>query len=221
MRAVFYVDGFNLYHGLRAKHGRRYHWLDLQALAQLMRQHDEVLAVRYFTAIVKGEPDAARRQEIYLGALAQHCPAVTIHRGHFKPKTPRGCRHCGEPWQCQCDPPTRYRTYEEKLTDVALASALLEDTATGFGDLTVVVSTDTDFTPAIDAALRIAPARPLYLACPPGRVSPRNLNPGVTPFLIPDRHLQNAQLPTQVASGPGRPAFTRPAKWSANNPAAS
>ena len=108
MRAVFYVDGFNLYHGLRAKHGRRYHWLDLQALAQLMRQHDEVLAVRYFTAIVKGEPDAARRQEICLGALAQHCPAVTIHRGHFKPKTPRGCRHCGEPWQCQRDPPTRY-----------------------------------------------------------------------------------------------------------------
>jgi hypothetical protein len=87
--------------------------------------------------------------------------------------------------------------------------------------LTVVVSTDTDFTPAIDAALRIAPARPLYLACPPGRVSPRNLNPGVIPFLIPDRHLQNAQLPTQVASGPGRPAFTRPTKWSANDPAAS
>jgi hypothetical protein len=91
-----------------------------------MRRHDEILAVRYFTAIVKGEPDAARRQEIYLGALEQHCPAVTIHRGHFKPKTPRGCRHCGEPWQCRCNPPTRYRTYEEKLTDVALASALLE-----------------------------------------------------------------------------------------------
>jgi hypothetical protein len=32
VRVVAYVDGFNLYHGLKAKHGRRYLWLDLEAL---------------------------------------------------------------------------------------------------------------------------------------------------------------------------------------------
>lgn len=30
---IAYVDGFNLYHGLHDKYGRRYLWLDLQNLA--------------------------------------------------------------------------------------------------------------------------------------------------------------------------------------------
>jgi len=33
-RVVAYVDGFNLYFGLKADHGRRYLWLDLQSLVQ-------------------------------------------------------------------------------------------------------------------------------------------------------------------------------------------
>src|SRR6266536_636756 len=33
VRVAAYVDGFNLYFGLKAKYGRRYLWLDLQALA--------------------------------------------------------------------------------------------------------------------------------------------------------------------------------------------
>jgi hypothetical protein len=37
-RVVAYVDGFNLYHGLKAGYGRRYHWLDLQALVRRGRR---------------------------------------------------------------------------------------------------------------------------------------------------------------------------------------
>ena len=33
VRGAVYVDGFNLYFGLKAKHGRKYLWLDLHALA--------------------------------------------------------------------------------------------------------------------------------------------------------------------------------------------
>jgi hypothetical protein len=104
---------------------------------------------------------------------------------------------------CRCDPPIRYKTFEEKLTDVALATRLLEDTATAFGDLSVVVSTDSDFTPAIDAAIRIAPSRPVLIACPPGRVSPRLLNPAVTAFPISETFLKNSQLPDSI-DGPHR-----------------
>jgi hypothetical protein len=35
-----------------------------------IRQHDTVIKVRYFTAIVKGEPEAALRQESYLAACS-------------------------------------------------------------------------------------------------------------------------------------------------------
>lgn len=40
-QAVVYVDGMNLYHGIKAKYGRKYYlWLDLFAFAtQLRRCH--------------------------------------------------------------------------------------------------------------------------------------------------------------------------------------
>jgi hypothetical protein len=50
-RVKAYVDGFNLYHGLKAKHGRKYLWLDLQALAlRLIKPAQHLIEVQYFTA---------------------------------------------------------------------------------------------------------------------------------------------------------------------------
>jgi hypothetical protein len=53
---IAYIDGFNLYHGLRDKYRRRYLWLDLGHLLQRLRPNDDVLAVRYFTALVRDDP---------------------------------------------------------------------------------------------------------------------------------------------------------------------
>lgn len=210
--AVVYVDGHNLYHGLRRRFGRKYLWLDLSALAQQMRQDDYILTVRYYTAIVKGEPDAARRQEIYLAALAAHrTGSVNIRPGRFMSKTFR-CRYCSERWTCRCSPPREYRTYEEKYTDVALATDLVRDAASGLGDTSVLVSTDTDFHPAIEACLQLAPHRRIFIAYPPGRHSPRNDFDGrVTAFQIPEQHFAAAQLPELVTRG-GR-SYRRPDKW--------
>ena len=33
-RVKAYVDGFNLYHGLKARHGRKHLWLDLRGLLE-------------------------------------------------------------------------------------------------------------------------------------------------------------------------------------------
>jgi hypothetical protein len=69
-RVVAYVDGFNLYFGLKNGYGRRYHWLDLQALAtSLLQSGQELREVQYFTAGVKNDPEGARRQSTYLDAL--------------------------------------------------------------------------------------------------------------------------------------------------------
>ena len=69
---IAYVDGFNLYHGLRDKYRRRYLWLDLECLVQRLRPSDHVVAVRYFTALVLDEPAALARQRTYLDALSVH-----------------------------------------------------------------------------------------------------------------------------------------------------
>ncbi len=138
-KAIVYVDGFNLYYGMKAKHDRKYLWLDLFTLAQRMRQPDMIQKVRYFTAIVRGEPEAARNQETYLAALCAYRPQVEVTRGRFQKKEPR-CRACGQRWLCHCNPRREYRTFEEKLTDVALGVAMVEDAALGVGDVTILVT---------------------------------------------------------------------------------
>jgi uncharacterized LabA/DUF88 family protein len=211
-KVVVYVDGMNLYHGLRAKYGRKYLWLDLYALASELRQPDTVIKVRYFTTIVAGEPEAARRQETYLAALTALRPQVEVVRGKFKIKRFR-CFGCGQRYCCECDPAREYRTYEEKLTDVALGVAMVKDAAQGYGDLSVLVTTDTDLTPAIRATAELAPERPIYLACPPGRQPPQlRLPASVTSFLINRNHLSAALLPDTVAGREGR-VYCRPDKW--------
>jgi hypothetical protein len=60
--AAAYIDGFNLYYGMKTKFAHRYLWLDVVRLVQHLRPDDEIVAVRYFTALVKAEPDAAARQ---------------------------------------------------------------------------------------------------------------------------------------------------------------
>ena len=49
-RVAVYIDGLNLYYGMRDKGWRRYYWLDLQRLSQNMtRPYQRLQFVRYFT----------------------------------------------------------------------------------------------------------------------------------------------------------------------------
>ena len=59
---VVYVDGFNLYFGLRESGLRRFYWLDIEALAQTMLLPDQQLViVRYFTADLRGTSGKRKR----------------------------------------------------------------------------------------------------------------------------------------------------------------
>lgn len=83
-----YIDGFNLYHGLRARYQHRYLWLDLPALVRRLRPRDTITAVRYFTAMVRDDPPAEARQRAYLAALAAHNgPELQIIHGRYQAKT--------------------------------------------------------------------------------------------------------------------------------------
>jgi hypothetical protein len=54
-RAAVYIDGFNLYYG--ALKGTQYKWLDVEALARRLAPTDQLVAVRYFTARVRPQPN--------------------------------------------------------------------------------------------------------------------------------------------------------------------
>jgi hypothetical protein len=77
-RVAAYIDGFNLYHGLRSKHGRKYLWLDFElVVTRLLKPYQELTVVRYFTASVRDDAPALARRSSYLGALAAHAPRST------------------------------------------------------------------------------------------------------------------------------------------------
>lgn len=63
-----YIDGFNLYFGMKRKYGRKHLWLDLVELIRQLRPDDRLTKVTYFSAIVKNEPAAAENQINYIKA---------------------------------------------------------------------------------------------------------------------------------------------------------
>ena len=93
IRVAVYVDGFNLYFGLRERYGRKYLWLDLQVLAaSLLRPDQSLEKVRYFTARVRNDVAGQQRQSDYLDALGERSPLVEIRDGRFQ-EMPRMRQH--------------------------------------------------------------------------------------------------------------------------------
>jgi hypothetical protein len=83
MKTIVYVDGFNLYYG--AVKGTSYKWLDIHKLSQLLLPKNQIVAIKYFTALVSarpGDPDQPNRQQIYWRAL-RTIPNLEIIYGHF------------------------------------------------------------------------------------------------------------------------------------------
>lgn len=115
-RVIAYVDGFNLFFGLKSKGWKQFYWLDVhRAALALLRSGQRLVEVKYFTSRVSsahGDPAQARRQAIYLEALAT-LPSVSLYFGHYLSKAVR-CHACGAQWQ----------KHDEKMTDVNIATEL-------------------------------------------------------------------------------------------------
>jgi hypothetical protein len=92
LKTIVYVDGFNLYYG--SLKGTPFKWLDLAAYFRRTLPHDcSLVKVKYFTAKVSplpNDPDAPKRQDVYLRALRAHSgTAMEIVEGHFLIKNKR------------------------------------------------------------------------------------------------------------------------------------
>lgn len=139
MQTIVYIDGFNLYYGACRAPGRR--WLDLSALAARLLPNDEIAEIGYFTANMKkdhSDPGAQDRQRLYHRAL-KTIPNLEIFLGRYIAKRVRGELLDASPGE-----PTRrvVQTYEEKGTDVNLATRLLVDGFNGRFESAAVISND-------------------------------------------------------------------------------
>jgi uncharacterized LabA/DUF88 family protein len=201
-RVAVFVDGFNLHYGIKSRCGRKLLWLDLQALAlSLFRGSQSLVQVKYLTARLRDDPVLVSAQSAYLDALGIHCPLVTVIEGRFQEKR-RVCDSCGAEWV----------DYEEKETDVSIATALIEDGVRERYDRALLLSADSDLCPAVTAAERLRPSKRIVAIFPPGRHSVE-LQRAVDGFaVIAPSRIRQSQLPDAIATS-GGVVLRRPKDW--------
>ncbi len=238
------MDGFNLFYG--ALKGRPHlKWLDIHSLvARALSPANQIVRIVYCTAKVMQlpeDPQQATRQQFDLRALLT-TPALQVVLGHFEERTAE-LRLVPPPRQptvqlADGTPLDRVlvRRFEEKGSDVNLATHLLIDGFQNRYDVAVVVSADTDLEEPIrlvDVSLRkkvgiLAPRSHLsellvrhaafvrHIITRPAEIAvlQQSTKPAVQKRLrtaLTDADLAACQFPDVMTDGEG--TFHRPTDW--------
>jgi uncharacterized LabA/DUF88 family protein len=210
-RVIAYFDGFNYYEGLRKKGWRKYYWQDFVKFVELFLRPYQVLEeVRYFSAIQKNEEKAKRQDKLFQANKLN--PKFSLILGEFKQRTK---------WRninCNGRKVGREITFwEEKKSDVALASYIIRDVVLNKCDTIFLFSADSDLTPALDVIQEITSAtKPIKILIffPPGNYS-YDLNTRANKVLRLERHeykFQHSQLPNEIELDSGF-ILEKPQKW--------
>jgi uncharacterized LabA/DUF88 family protein len=202
-QVIAYIDGFNLYFGMRDAGYHRYFWLDLQKLAAgLLREGQDLRCTKYFTSRISGPSDKQRRQSTYLDALG------TLDKNTFKmafgkyQDNPTFCNRCN----------SSFIVSSEKMTDVNIAVAMMEDAFSNEFDTAILVSADSDLCGPVRAIRRLFPAKRVVVAFPPQRRSAELEKDATATFVIGKGKLAASQFPP-VVSGKNGFQLLRPSKW--------
>lgn len=164
-RTTFLIDGFNLYHSIvdiaRYCNGVNVKWLNIYALCKsylnLIGNGATIESIYYFSALAYHlkDPDVISRHESYIKCLRE--TGVEEQLGRFKPKIIRLSHG------------RKITRHEEKETDVAITSKMFEVFINDECDSIVLVTGDTDFTPAVKTAKHISPNKHILFAFPYNR----------------------------------------------------
>lgn len=159
-RVIAYIDGYNLYYGLKEQGWRWAYWLNLQSLVlKYIEPGQTLLETKYFTTIVAKPPDKRKRQAIFLEAL-QTLNSFSIYFGHFLDEQII-CYGCGR----------QIPDHHEKMTDVNIATEMLTDFFQDKLDLALLISADSDLVPPVRAIHRLFPLKRVICLFPPRRSS--------------------------------------------------
>lgn len=222
-RVIAYVDGFNLYFGLREKGWKRHYWLDIQELAtRLMQPDQELVSVKYFTARISSffvprtgslpqariyqlqQPSSPQskgeRQKVFLEAL-ETLPKVRIIYGkyYFNPET---CEHCG----------ARTQVPKEKMSDVNIAVEMLVDAYEDQFDTAMLISADSDLVGPVEAVRRLFPKKRVVVIFPPARQSGELEGAAHAHLVIGQGTLKKCHLPETITKPDGY-VLRRPDSW--------
>lgn len=199
-RVIAYIDGFNLYFGMREAGFDNCRWLNIKQLVEkLLKPHQELIGVKYFTSRVSNNPDKQKRQSTYIDAL-ESIGAKVIY-GNYQDGSEE-CLRCGHIW----------RTAKEKMTDVNIATAIMVDAFQDKYDMAMLISGDSDLTPPIREVHRLFNNKRVFIAFPPKRHNSSMALVAKGSEIIGRKKLVDAQFEEEVESKTGY-KLKRPKEW--------
>ncbi|MEC7755239.1 MAG: NYN domain-containing protein [Bacteroidota bacterium] len=165
-RVIFYIDGFNFYHGLKTKvrkdsDWRKFYWIDLVKFCQQFVEGDfELVKVKYFTASPLSIEKERRQSSLFRVNKLINGDRLDIIKGKYQ-KKPIRCDHCSE----------IFERPEEKRTDVNISVQMVGDCALQLVDKIVLISADSDLVPPIKFILDNYTDKKVSVYFPPERFS--------------------------------------------------
>lgn len=199
-RVIVYVDGFNLYFGMKEAGFKYCKWLDLHLLAtNLLKPNQELIAVKYFTSRVGNNPDKQKRQSTYIDAL--ETTNVKIHFGHYQSNTIE-CRRCGFKWASN----------NEKMTDVNIATQMLIDVFQDCFDMAMLISCDSDLVPPMKHIHSLFAQKRVFVVFPPKRSNSSVALNARGSMVIGRKKLIESQFPESVTKSDGF-IIAKPKEW--------
>lgn len=199
-RVIVYIDGFNLYFGLKTRGWQRFLWLDLRKMSErLLKPHQRLGGVKYFTSRIRLPHDKASRQNKFLEAL-ETLPDLEIFYGNYQINR-RNCRKCGHVDHVP----------NEKMSDVNIATEMLTDAFLNKFDTALLISADGDLMTPVQRIAKIVGKR-IIVVFPPDRRSFKLESVATAHMFIGRNHLANSQFPAQVKKRNGF-ILERPREW--------
>lgn len=190
-RVIVYIDGFNLYFGMREADLDDCRWLNLRKLVEsILQPNQELVAIKYFTSRVSNSPDKQKRQTKYIEAL--ETTKIKIIYGHYQDGN-QECVRCGHIW----------RTAKEKMTDVNIATHLIMDAYKDFYDAAMLISGDSDLVPPIRAVHENFQNKRVFIAFPPKRHNVSMSAVAKGSFIIGKKKLKDCQFDPEIKKEDG------------------
>ena len=206
-KVIVYVDGFNFYYGLKAIAARdskwkKFYWLDVVSFFEKMLSGNQTLVrVNYFSAR-PNDPVASKKQDLFFSANKLN-PKFRLILGKYLKKDIK-CNQCGK----------IIHSYEEKETDVRIATQIISDVYKNNCDITIIVSADSDMIPSVELIREINPNHKVFVYFPPLRhsVSLSNACNAVRKLSDYKARFNQSILPDTVVLTNGT-AINRPNNW--------
>ncbi len=199
-RVIAYIDGFNLYFGMREAGFDHCKWLNVKLLVQnLLKPHQVLVDIKYFTSRVSNNPDKQKRQSTYIDALES--VGIKVIYGNYQAASTE-CVRCGHIW----------RTAKEKMTDVNIATAIMVDAFQDSYDMAMLISGDSDLTPPIKEVHRLFNKKRVFIAFPPKRHNSSMALVARGSEIIGRKRLADSQFDEVIESKTGY-KLKRPIEW--------